>query len=129
MYGTGIVRGLDTLALEPSEFLTADEIRAAELAEVGGLFNPQTQLAVTWPAVPVVARAWRDQLLRGGHLSDAQNQAIDAALNALENGDTSAATRLEQLADDFEEFAQARSGTTQTRFAGLADTLRGLAQL
>ncbi len=129
MYGTGIVRGLDTLALEASEFLTADEIRAAELAEVGGLFNPQTQLAVSWPAEPVVARAWRDQLARGGHLSDAQNAAIAQALSAFEAGGTSASAELARLADDFSGLAQARTGMTQARFAGLAGTLRKLAEL
>jgi len=129
MYGTGIVRGLDTLALEPSEFLTADEIRAAELAEVGGAFNPQTQLAVHWPAEPVVARAWRDQLTRGGHLSAEQNQALEAALAAFEAGEAGASDELRGLAEAFGELAQARSGMTQARFAGLSDTLGELAQL
>ncbi|OAB57899.1 DUF305 domain-containing protein [Leptolyngbya valderiana BDU 20041] len=128
MYGTGIVRGLDTLALEASEFLTADEIRAAELAEVGGLFNPQTQLAVRWPAEPVVARAWRDQLNRGGHLTDDQNEAIEQALSAHERGAAAARRQLSQLAEEFEAYAQARTGLTRTRFAGLAETLSGLAQ-
>ena len=128
MYGTGIVRGLDTLALEPSEFLTADEIRAAEIAHVGGLFNPQKQLKVSWPAEPAVARAWRDQLLRGGHLSEEQNQSIDEALLAFEAGDGSARAQLERLAATFDDFAQARTGMTQSRFAGLAETLRELAQ-
>ena len=57
IYATEIARGLDVLALEPSEFLTADEIAAAEAAQYqGNLFNPQTQTQVTWPA-EVVARA------------------------------------------------------------------------
>jgi uncharacterized protein (DUF305 family) len=128
MYGTGIVRGLDTLALEASEFLTADEIRSAELAEVGGVFNPQTQLAVRWPAEPVVARAWRDQLVRGGHLSEHQNEALETALAAFEAGEGTARAQLQALAEGFDEMAQARSGLTQARFAGLADTLAGLAQ-
>ncbi|MEN1726976.1 MAG: DUF305 domain-containing protein [Pseudomonadota bacterium] len=129
MYGTGIVRGLDTLALEPSEFLTEDEIRAAELAEVGGLFNPQKQLTVSWPADPVVARAWRDQLLRSGLLTESQNGAIEQALNAFENGDNSARRQLSRLANAFGEIAQARTGMMQARFAGLADTLSKLSQL
>lgn len=56
IYGTEITRGLDVFALEPSEFLTAEEIAAAESANMGGTFNPQTQFPVTWPA-EVVARA------------------------------------------------------------------------
>ncbi|WBY16776.1 DUF305 domain-containing protein [Erythrobacteraceae bacterium WH01K] len=50
IYGTEITRGLDVFALEPSEFLTAEEIAAAEAAQYeGGVFNPQTQTQVTWP--------------------------------------------------------------------------------
>ncbi|MCL6249758.1 DUF305 domain-containing protein [Altererythrobacter sp. KTW20L] len=49
IYATESTRGLDVFALEPSEFLTADEIAAAEAADQGGSFNPQTQFPVTWP--------------------------------------------------------------------------------
>ncbi len=50
IYATEIARGLDVFALEPSEFLTAAEIAAAEGAIYpGGVFNPQTQTQVTWP--------------------------------------------------------------------------------
>ena len=49
IYATEIARGLDVFALEPSEFLTAEEIAAAEAAQYeGNLFNPQTQTQVTW---------------------------------------------------------------------------------
>lgn len=50
IYATEISRGIDVLALTPSEFLTAEEIAAAEGAIYpGGVFNPQTQTQVTWP--------------------------------------------------------------------------------
>ena len=56
IYATEISRGLDIFALEPSEFLTAEEIRAAEQAQYpGGVFNPQTQTQVTWPQAAVDA--------------------------------------------------------------------------
>ena len=43
-------------ALEPSEFLTAEEIAAAEGAVYAdGIFNPQTQTQVTWPDALVAA--------------------------------------------------------------------------
>ncbi|WP_230292389.1 DUF305 domain-containing protein [Croceicoccus sp. Ery5] len=67
IYGTEIVRGIDVLKLEPSEFLTQNEIDAAALAqEVNGTFNPQQQFPVSWPEDPVVALAYVDQLRRGG---------------------------------------------------------------
>ncbi len=50
IYASEITRGLDVFALEPSEFLSAKEIAAAEAADQGGVFNPQTQTPVTWPA-------------------------------------------------------------------------------
>ena len=50
IYATEIARGLDVFALEPSEFLSAEEIAAAEAAIYpGDIFNPQTQWQVTWP--------------------------------------------------------------------------------
>jgi len=56
IYGTEISRGLDIFALEPSEFLTKEEIAAAEAAQYEGeVFNPQTQTQVTWPAEVVEA--------------------------------------------------------------------------
>ncbi|MEP3422831.1 MAG: DUF305 domain-containing protein [Erythrobacter sp.] len=49
VYGTEITRGIDVFALEPSEFLTAEEIAAAEAASYANTrFNPQTQTQVTW---------------------------------------------------------------------------------
>ncbi len=58
IYGTEITRGLDVLALEPSEYLTAAEIAAATAARYpGGVFNPQTQQPATWPEDVVAAAA------------------------------------------------------------------------
>ncbi len=51
IYATEITRGIDVFALEPSQFLTREEIAAAEAAIYpGDVFNPQTQTEVTWPA-------------------------------------------------------------------------------
>lgn len=50
IYATEITRGIDVFALEPSEFLSAEEIAAAEAADMGSTFNPQTQMPVTWSA-------------------------------------------------------------------------------
>ncbi|MEL7681926.1 DUF305 domain-containing protein [Citromicrobium bathyomarinum] len=56
IYATEIARGLDVFALEPSEFLTEEEIAAAAAAQYeDGLFNPQTQTQVTWPEDVVAA--------------------------------------------------------------------------
>ena len=42
-------RGIDVFALEPSAYLTAEEIDAAEAASYANTrFNPQTQTQVRW---------------------------------------------------------------------------------
>ncbi len=93
IYGTEIVRGLDVLTLQPSEHLTAAEIAAAAMADQGGTFNPQQQYPVSWPAHPTVARAYVDQLQRGGALPAATVAELTAAL------DTAAASLLAGRSD------------------------------
>jgi uncharacterized protein (DUF305 family) len=81
IYGTEIARGLDVLALQPSAQLSSNEIAAAALAvHQDGRFNPQTQAPVSWPAVPVVAAAYVDQLERSGSLPAAQIAQLRAAI-------------------------------------------------
>ena len=72
IYGSEITRGVDVLALQPSEHLTGNEIAAATLARSDRTFNPQQQFPVSWQAAPVVALAYVDQLARA--------RALDAAL-------------------------------------------------
>jgi len=58
IYATEITRGLDVFALEPSEFLTAEEIVAAEAASYANTrFNPQTQTQVMWDEDVIEAAA------------------------------------------------------------------------
>ncbi len=131
IYGTEIVRGLDVLALVPSEHLSENEIAAAAVADQGSLFNPQQQFRVTWPAEPVVARAYIDQLERSEALSNSfvadLNKALDRSASQLEDGarDEDLAARLKSLAVNLEQ----GSGdvVTKKRRAGLAKTLSGIA--
>ena len=131
IYGTEIVRGLDVLSLVPSEYLSENEIAAATLADQGSVFNPQQQLSYDWPADPIVARAYFDQLERGDALSVSVAADLDAALDqsasALQDGesDEGLATRLESLAAAVE--TDAGDGITTRRRAALAETLGGIA--
>ena len=131
IYGTEIARGLDVLSLVPSEHLTENEIAAAALADQGELFNPQQQFKVTWPAEPVVARAYMDQLERASALSDDEKSeltdALDRSAAELESGD-----RNRGLSRELQSLARtvARedgSAMDVKRRAGLADTLNGIA--
>ena len=131
IYGTEIVRGLDVLKLVPSEYLSANEIAAATVADQGEVFNPQQQFRVTWPAEPVVARAYLDQLARDnaldGETMTAVSQSLERAEERLASG-----TRDRKLAKELENSAKrlakdARDATTAKRYAGLAETLAGIA--
>ena len=133
IYATEIVRGLDVFALQPSEFLTANEIAAAALADQGRCSIRSNSIRVTWPAEPVVARAYVDQLRRdpsalpAATLDDISG-AVDLAASRLTAGerDRSLAGRLESLARGLA--ANGGDATTQKRKSGLAETLSGLAQ-
>jgi hypothetical protein len=63
VYGAEIARGLDVFRLTPTEQLTQNEIDAAGLIRFD-VFNPQEQPRAEWPAEPVVAHAYLDQLER-----------------------------------------------------------------
>ena len=58
-----IARGLDILELQPSEFISQNEIDAAKLVHFDFL-NAQDQPKLVWPASFAVARAYVDQLAR-----------------------------------------------------------------
>ena len=133
VFGTEIVRGLDVLSLTPSDFLTANEIAAASLINGDEAFNPQQQFRVDWPAVPVVARAYLDQLERDLHLSPAQQALLHDLLEQVEmaNGhaDTELAAALAEQADMVATLGDARSGLTSQRLLALATVLRQIAGL
>ena len=85
IYGTEIIRGIDVFALTPSEHLSANEIAAAEMANQGGLFNPQQQFPVTWPSEPTVSLAYLDQWLRS---HPEQHQTLEALYETLHAAET-----------------------------------------
>jgi hypothetical protein len=129
IYGTEITRGLDVLTLEPSDYLSANEIAAAALADQGKVFNPQDQHPVTWPADPVVARAYLDQLARTQALSASQmkdlTEALDSADAALKKGgsDKAVSDKLKSLASGLKASGD---DAAKKRVAGLGETLNGI---
>jgi hypothetical protein len=131
IYGTEIVRGLDVLALTPSEHLSEHEIAAAAMADQGGVFNPQQQFRVHWPADPVVARAYLDQLERNGELPPSfaadLAETLDRSAQLLQAGahDENLAARLDSLAAALEE--DRRDTVAKKRREALGETLTGIA--
>lgn len=132
VYASEITRGLDVFALEPSEFLTENEIAAAALADPGREFNPQQQFPVQWPDVPVVAMAYVDQLKREDAIEKRMivdlERALERATVAMESKrlDTGIAGQLESLAVALES-ERVEGERNQQRVEALRGVLRGVA--
>ena len=130
IYGTEIVRGLDVLALVPSEYMSENEIAAASMADYNGRFNPQQQLPVSWPAHPVVAMAYVDQLERSESLSASDvadlTAALDSAASKIEEGgrDKKLASQLDSLASDVKDGNEAKRNALAETLGEIADRLR-----
>lgn len=133
IYGTEIIRGLDVFKLTPSEYLSEAEITAAALARPAfgprRLFNPQQQMPVTWPPVPVVAQAYVEQLESTGVLPDAVTDLLIQAEAALgSGGDAALAKEIAQLVGVLPEEDEL-TGRDAQRLASLTRTLGELAAL
>jgi len=131
IYGTEIARGMDVLSLVPSEHLSENELAAAMIANQGEVFNPQQQFRMTWPADPVVAGAYIDQLKRTNGLSESQIEDLNAALGEstarLEAGgrDRNLSRNLRSLAANLD--SDSGDAATSKRRTALAETLDGIA--
>jgi hypothetical protein len=119
IYGTEIARGLDVFRLLPSPFLSQNEIDAALIVRVEA-FNAQQQPRLTWPASPVVARAYLDQLTRSNGIARARAAAVRSALDRRDNG------RLETVATQLEGDAATANARDAARLRALAATMKEL---
>ena len=133
IYGTEIARGLDVLELLPSEYLTRNEIAAAALV-APDTFNAQQQRRIDWPARPVVARAYLDQLGRSETLAAERRLALSNLLDRIDrlatHGTRTDAALAAELSAAAAELDRDRAGGIargRERIAALADTLTRLA--
>ena len=83
IYSSEIARGLDVFELVPSEFLTANEIAAANTVQLDYL-NAQGQPTYTWPPSFALARAHVDQLERQQGASAEEIAALRAEIDEAE---------------------------------------------
>ena len=131
IYGTEIARGLDILELLPSEFLTENEIGAASVV-APATFNAQDQRRTEWPARPVIARAYLDQLGPSNAL-DAQQLADLSALLARVDGAFAGAAEgglagdLTSVGEEMRREADAVGGRGGDRLEALGEILTRLA--
>jgi hypothetical protein len=133
IYGTEIARGLDVFRLTPSEYLSENEIAAAELVR-SSEFNAQHQKRITWPAESVVARAYLDQLTRDKAIVPARIQTVKTTLeradrihSSRDKGAGAVTQALDSLAAALETDAGSAQAPDAGRLRSLAATIRGRA--
>ncbi|HXI63524.1 MAG TPA: DUF4398 domain-containing protein [Gemmatimonadales bacterium] len=120
-----IARGLDILELQPSAFLSQNEIDAAKLIHFDFL-NVQDQPKLVWPASFVLARAYLDQLARSNGLAAARVAgARDALARAEKLSGADRRGALTQLATQLNGDASTAADAAKVRT--LATTVTGLA--
>ena len=117
-----IARGLDVLQLQPSPFLSENEIAAARLIRFEEE-NTQTQQHFVWPAEPVVALAYLDQLARSEALSADSLSAARAQLEAWRSG-TAELEDLRLMGRHFSQLSEAAQDTDAARMAALGALLQ-----
>ena len=132
IYASEIARGLDAFKLTPSEFISQNEIDAAALVQSREL-NAQAQSKVIWPASPLVARAYLDQLTRTKSISAEHVRTIAAALDRAgkigsgRNRNAAALVRdLNSLTNALEGDAAKAARQDAARMKSLATTMRGI---
>lgn len=120
-----IARGLDIFELTPSDYITANEIAAANTV-VMQYKNAQGQPKYSWPASEALALAYLDQLER--------NREMDmATINSMREGITRSATMngnaKSRLLNDLANTAQQVAANTRNsdKVMKIAETLRALA--
>jgi hypothetical protein len=125
IYGSEIGRGLDVFRLQPSAHLSQNEIDAAMLVR-SREFNPQNQTKITWPAHFSVAKAYVDQLARGGGLRPNRTIQLQRDVEAAERmRGARQRTALTRIATQLE--GEAGTARDATRVRALAGVLRELA--
>ena len=130
IYGSEIARGLDVFELAPTQFLTQNEIDAAQTVHVSEL-NVQNQQKIEWPRTMVVARAYLDQLERSQALP---LDRIASLRKAIQSADESHASpkelaqnrkKLKGMAPSLEKSAAtAKTPADASRMRDLAEILK-----
>ena len=121
-----ISRGLDIFELQPSAFLTQNEIDAAKTVRLDYL-NAQGQPKFVWPASFPLAKAYVDQLHRSNGLSNSRIASVRQTLNGAETA-TVAARRemLNAMANELD--GDTGNSRDAAKIGMLSATLRNLAR-
>jgi hypothetical protein len=121
IYGAEIARGIDVFKLTPSEFLSENELAAANLVRFDE-FNSQNQPKVIWPASFIVSKAYLDQLERGQAIDPSRAKALRTAFDQADKRNKGAIDQLEAAAADLDR--DAAGSKDQARYKALAESIR-----
>lgn len=122
IYSSEIARGLDILELEPTKFLTQNEIDAAKAVRFAEL-NVQSQERYSWQNSLTVAKAYADQLERSQGIDAAQLASLREAIAKAEG--SKKAKDLKKQASAIEKgAAKAKSPADAARMKALAAVLK-----
>jgi LVIVD repeat len=125
IYGSEISRGLDVFELQPSGFISKNEIDAANSVKLD-YFNTQGQVKLTWPATYSLARAYLDQLERSKGLDAGKIAEARAELARAEKASGSKQQEtLTQLVSRLETEVNGAGDSAKVRL--LAGTVKQLA--
>lgn len=120
-----IARGLDIFELIPSDYITENEIAAANTVKMN-YFNPQGQPKFEWPPSYALARAYLDQLERNGKLDTERLNSIRIKLSEAESSRRSKRAKLlNELAAEIVNNPGSSSNTDTIK--KLASTMKDLA--
>ena len=126
IYASEIARGLDIFELEPTQFLTQNEIDAAKTVHQSEL-NVQNQQQIVWPKNLVVAKAYVDQLERSQALPAEQITNLRQAIAGAESShlDAKSTATLKSLAMAVAQgIASAKNPADANRMQSLAAILK-----
>ncbi|HTR77414.1 MAG TPA: hypothetical protein VMH39_04865 [Gemmatimonadaceae bacterium] len=120
--GSEIARGMDVFELQPSQFISQNEIDAAKLVKYEWL-NVQDQPKFVWPADISVVRSYLDQLVRWNGIAPARSTAISSELDAAMKASgaarktalTKAATEMDTDAKTAKDGARVKAMAAATR--------------
>jgi hypothetical protein len=123
IYGSEISRGVDVLKMVPNQFITQNEIDAANQVHFDEL-NVQNQPQIVWPSNFVVARAYLDQLARGTSVTPQRIASMNAAIAKAEASPKDAAPLKAMAASLEKDASKAKTPADADRMHALAAILK-----
>jgi len=131
IYGSEISRGIDVFKLIPSQYLSQNEIDAANLVRSDEL-NAQEQQRNIWPASSVVARAYLDQLVRSKGIQPERAHTVTDALaradklrSSRDKGAAAIIRQLDALVNQLQRDAGTAAAPDAVHLRLLAATIKG----